>query len=99
MRSVTMVRCAIGTIEIFVRKESECVMRGLPWRNILWGLLAVLVIVGIIFREPIVFNVKLLNVARIGKAYYEEYPFIAKNIAYGTADHQRLDIYRWECLA
>ena len=91
-----MVRCGIGTIEIFVSKESECVMRGLPWRNILWGILAIIVIVGIIYREPIEFNIKLLNVARIGKAYYEEYPFIAKNIAYGTAEHQRLDIYRPE---
>ena len=76
MRSVTIVRCAIGTIDMFVIKESECVMRGLPWRNILWGLFAIIVIVGIIYREPIVFNIKLLNVARIGKAYYAEYPFI-----------------------
>ena len=91
-----MVRCAIGTIEQFVIKESECVMRGLPWRNILWGLFAIIVIVGIIYREPIVFNIKLLNVARIGKAYYAEYPFITKNIAYGPAEHQRLDIYRPE---
>jgi len=87
LRSSTALNCLI---------ESEYLMRGLPWRNILWGLFAIIVIVGIIYREPIVFNLKLLNVARIGKAYYSEYPFITKNIAYGAAPHQKLDVYRPE---
>lgn len=71
-------------------------MRGLPWRNILAGLGVILVVIAIIYREPLVFNVKLLNVARLGNAYYAQYPFITKNINYGSAQHQLLDVYRPE---
>ena len=64
------------------------------WMRIVAGILLVLIVVGVYFREEVIFNVRLLNVARVGNAYYAEYPFLTKNIAYGTKAHQVLDVYR-----
>ena len=62
--------------------------------RIAWGFIGVILCVGLFFREEIVFNARLMNVVRVGKAYYDEYPHLTKNIAYGDKPHQLLDVYR-----
>ena len=62
--------------------------------RILLGFLTLLICAAGIYREEIVFNVRLMNVAQQGNAYYADYPFLTKNIAYGTKSHQLLDVYR-----
>lgn len=64
------------------------------WKRILAGILIVLTIAGVYFREEIIFNARLMNVVRVGNAYYEEYPYLTKNIKYGPKSHQVLDVYR-----
>jgi len=46
--------------------------------------------------DEIIYNVRLLNAYRLGQAYYENNPSIAKNVAYGRAPHQLLDVYQPE---
>lgn len=62
--------------------------------RIVWGFVILLLCVGVFYREEIVFNVRLMNVVRLGNAYYAEYPHLTKDIAYGAEPHQRLDVYR-----
>ena len=49
------------------------------WKRILAGCLLILTLAGVYFREEIVFNARLMNVVRVGRAYYEEYPYLTKN--------------------
>ena len=48
------------------------------WKRILAGILIVLTIAGVYFREEIIFNARLMNVVRVGNAYYEEYPYLTR---------------------
>jgi len=64
------------------------------WKRILAGILLVITLSGVYFREEIIFNARLMNVVRVGTAYYEEYPYLTKNIGYGPKAHQLLDVYR-----
>jgi acetyl esterase/lipase len=83
---------AIQDVDAVLFERSD-MLRTLRSR-VLLGFLIVLISAAGIFREEIVFNVRLMNVARQGNAYYADYPFLTKNIAYGTKPHQLLDVYR-----
>lgn len=65
------------------------------WLRIIASSVAVVgLVAGIWAWDELVYNVRLLNAYRLGQAYYESHPAIAKNIAYGSQPHQVLDIYQ-----
>lgn len=68
-------------------------MQWKSWRTV-WMVLAVVGIITVaIAWNEIVYNVKLINAARLGQQYYESYPHIAKDIPYADQAHQVLDVY------
>lgn len=69
-------------------------MRRQTVKVIVSSVIVVALAVGVWAWDEIVYNVRLLNAYRLGQAYYETHPAIAKNIAYGTQPHQLLDIYQ-----
>lgn len=65
-------------------------------RRVLLSMVGVLVIAGLWAREEIVYNVRLFDAYQRGQAYYEDNPYIAKNVPYGQLPHQVLDVYQPE---
>ena len=62
--------------------------------GLLSGLVAATLSVAVKYRNRIVYGLRLLNVQRLATKFYRSYPGIHKNIAYGAAATQKLDIYR-----
>jgi acetyl esterase/lipase len=57
------------------------------------SLIVIVLVAAVWWREELVYNVRLINAARMGAEYYDTYPHITKNIAYGAEPHQLLDVY------
>lgn len=68
-------------------------LRQRPWRSVGLSLLVVGLVAAIVWRDELVYNARLINAARMGSQYYDTYPHIAKNVAYGAEPHRLLDVY------
>lgn len=58
------------------------------------ALFALVALVAFFFREPITYNLRLLNAKLIADRFYASAPGITKNIGYGRAEREKLDVYQ-----
>lgn len=56
--------------------------------------LGAVALVGFLYRDNILYTLRLLNAKRIADAFYATSPNVTKNIAYGSLPREKLDVYQ-----